>query len=317
MKKLNNKYAFIALGFGAAVILFLLFGYTQSIGISSVEEKKDFPQEYKIVSPPIPDELEFAGERVPLENFEVRERIDREFLVNTYWHSATILSIKRANRWFPVIEPILKLYGIPDDFKYLSLIESTLSNAISPAGAVGFWQIIESAGKEYGLEINSEVDERYHVEKSTVAACKYLLDAYKKFGSWTIAAASYNMGMSGISRQLNKQKANNYYNLVLGDETSRYIARILAMKEILKAPKKYGFFIEEIDLYHPLTYKEIIVNTPVNDWADFAKNNNINYKILKYYNPWLRDNILINKSKKSYTVKIPEAGNINVITGSH
>lgn len=192
-----------------------------------------FPQHYRVISPKLPDKIYFCDERVPLENYEVRERLDREFVVNTYWHSSTIFFIKRSRKWFPVIEPILKKNNIPDDFKYLALIESGLQNVVSPAKAVGFWQFVKSAAKEYGLEVNNEVDERYHVEKSTEAACKYLTKAKEKFGTWTLAAASYNMGFRGVEKQLKRQKTNNYYNLSINDETSRYIFRILAVVALI------------------------------------------------------------------------------------
>lgn len=307
-------YTFL-LGFIAAVpLMFLMPGISGSNNASAVNIGDDkFPQDYKIVSPPIPDHLEFAGEKVPLENFEVRERMDREFIVNTYFHSFTILAMKRANRYFPVIEPILKEHGIPDDFKYVAVIESGLSNAISPAGATGFWQFMEEAGKKYGLEINNEVDQRYDLKKSTEAACLYIKDARDQFGSWTMAAASFNMGTNGVERQMARQKTNNYYNLVLGDETSRYIARIIAMKTILQSPENYGFAIEKGDLYPPLPTKEITISGPVNDLADFAIEKGLNYKILKMYNPWLRDNVLTNKAGKTYTIELPVEGSIKVI----
>jgi len=272
-----------------------------------------FPQDYKIVSPPIPDQLDFAGEKVPLDNFEVKERIDREFIVNTYYHSYMIISIKRANRYFPVIEPVLKQYGIPDDFKYVAVIESGLSNVISPANAVGFWQFVEDTGRKYGLEINDEVDQRYDVQKSTEAACLYIKDAHDRFGSWTMAAASFNMGTNGVEKQMARQKTNNYYNLVLSDETSRYVARIIAMKTILQDPEKYGFDIKQEDLYPQLPVYHVTVSEPIPNLADFAISKGVNYKILKLYNPWLRDIVLTNKEHKSYTIDFPVKGSIKII----
>jgi membrane-bound lytic murein transglycosylase D len=316
MKKINppKLYTFL-LGFVAAVpLLFLLPGMTGSDTASSIlQDENKFPQDYKIVSPPIPEHLDFAGEKVPMENFEVRERMDREFIVNTYYHSFTILAMKKANRYFPVIEPILKEYGIPDDFKYVAVIESGLSNVISPAGATGFWQFMEEAGKKYGLEINDEVDQRYDLKKSTEAACLYIKDACDQFGSWTMAAASFNMGTNGVEKQMARQKTNNYYNLVLGDETSRYIARVIAMKTILQHPENYGFAIDKSDLYRPLPTYDITISRTVNDLADFAIEKGINYKILKMYNPWLRDNVLTNKAGKTYTIELPVKGSIKVI----
>ena len=274
---------------------------------------EDFPQGYKIISPEIPTYLEFAGEKIPTENFEVYERMEREFLSNTYWHSATILAIKRANRWFPLIEPILKKNNIPDDFKYLSIAESNLENVISPAGATGFWQFMKPAGEKYGLEINSQVDERYDVEKSTEAACKYLKDSYDMFGSWIVAAASYNMGQDGVSLQQERQKSKNYFNLVLNSETSRFVARIVSLKYILQNPESYGFDIKTEQKYNPLEYNEVTLDSSVADLADYATSLGINYFILKMYNPWLRENYLSNKSKKSYAIKIPKAGSIEII----
>jgi hypothetical protein len=207
----------------------------------------------------------------------------------------------------------LKKNNIPDDFKYLSVTESTLLNVTSPANAVGYWQFLKSAATEYGLEVNSEIDERYHVEKSTEAACKYLQKAYDIYGSWTMAAASYNMGMSGINEQLGRQKTNNYYNLVLGEETSRYVPRILATKIMMQNPKEYGFDIKEDKLYPPLETYIVNVDSSVKSWADFAKSFGLNYKIIKLYNPWLRENYLTNKYKKSYQIQLPIEGSISVI----
>ncbi len=272
------------------------------------DEKRTFEKEYSIFAIKHPQELYFAGERVPLENLDVKEGYDKEIHVNTYWQSQTMLFIKRANKYFPVIEPILKKNGIPDDFKYITLIESGLENLVSPAKAVGFWQLMEGTARDYGLEVNSEVDERYHYEKATVAACEYFKSAYEKFQSWTLVAASYNVGMRGIDRQIERQKETNYYDLLLNTETSRYVYRILAVKQLLENPNDYGFFFEEEDLYHEIPYNEIEVNTAVADFADFAKEHGTNYKILKTLNPWLRESYLTNKSHKTYVIRIPVEG---------
>ena len=303
-KKMVFLYGFIS----GAFLLFLL-GST----VSNVEDENDFPQGYRIISPPVPDELYFCSERVPMDNFEVYERIDRELIVNTYFHSATILAMKRANRWFPVVEPILEANGTPDDMKYLMIAESGITNAISPAGATGYWQFMEEAALKYGLEVDSEVDERYNMEKATEAACRYLNEAYDLFGSWTMAAASYNTGIENVQKQIERQKAKNYYNLVFSEETLRYIARAVTIKEIMNNPEKYGFDIKRNELYNPLPYKLVQVNGPVDDLADFAIGYGINYRILKLYNPWLRDNVLKNKDRKVYSIKIPEIGSIKVI----
>ncbi len=306
---MKKKAKFYFYGFMSGAALLLLIGFVSN----NSEEATDFPQGYKIISPSVPDNLDFCGEGVPLENYEVYERIDREIIVNTYFHSATIIEMKRANRWFPVVEPILKANGIPDDFKYLMVAESGVANVASPAGATGYWQFIESTALEYGLEVNSEVDERLNLEKSTEAACKYLHDADSLFGNWTMAAASYNMGFINTQKQIERQKANNYYNLVLNSETSRYVARIVAIKEVMTHPKKYGFDIKQRDLYNQMPYEVVRVNGPVNDLADFAFDNGINYKTLKLYNPWLKDNTLTNKERKVYSIKIPVEGSIKLI----
>ncbi|MEO0058691.1 MAG: hypothetical protein RLZZ312_338 [Bacteroidota bacterium] len=252
-----------------------------------------------------PAKTDFCGEQTPLDIVDVRERFDRELLINANMHSSTLLIIKRANRAFPVIEPILKKYEIPDDFKYLAVIESALLNATSPAGAKGIWQFMPETAREKGLEVSETVDERYHLEKSTEAACKYLLNAKSKFGSWTLAAASYNGGMQGISKQTEFQKVDNYYDLLLVEETSRYVFRILALKEIMKAPKDFGFDIQNADLYSAINTKKIEIDSTINDLAVFAKAQNINYKTLKFHNPWLRDKKLSNPTRKKYTLELP------------
>ncbi|SDR86252.1 lytic transglycosylase domain-containing protein [Gramella sp. MAR_2010_147] len=269
---------------------------------------KSVADSYKIMSLPMPEDLEFASEEVPLNDPDVFERMDRELLVNTYWQSNALLLMKRANKFFPVIEPILKEEGIPDDFKYLAVIESGLTQAVSPAKAVGFWQILEGTGKEYGLEINGNVDERYHIEKSTRVAADYLKKAKARFGSWTLAAASYNAGQYGVDKQLERQKVGDYYDLLLGEETGRYVFRILALKEIMNHPEKYGFSFTNKDLYKHIPVEKVKVDTVVNDFPDFAEKFHINYKILKVHNPWLRDDHLKNASRKTYYIDIPEEG---------
>ena len=255
-----------------------------------------------------PPSVDFAGEKTPLNVYDVRERFDRELLVNANLHSSTILIMKRANRAFPIIEPILAKYNVPDDFKYLAVIESALTNAVSPSGAKGFWQFLPDTAREKGLEVNDIVDERYHLEKSTEAACKYLLSAKEKFGSWTLAAASYNGGMNGVGKKIDEQMVGNYYDLLLTDETSRYVFRILALKEIMQNPSQYGFDISKQDLYENLPTKKVEVDSSITDLAQFAKTQGVNYKILKLHNPWLRDKKLENKNKKKYVLEIPTAG---------
>lgn len=316
--KMKNQKTFYYLIVIAAVLLMIflsaeLFLTDKSIAANNDSNNEFFPQDYRIISPKIPDHITIFGEDVPLDNFEVYERVEREILVNTYWHSATILAIKRAARWFPVIEPILKQNNIPDDFKYLAVVESNLDNVVSPAGATGYWQFIKSAAKQYGLEVTDEVDERYNVEKSTAAACKYLNTAYNMFGSWTMASSSYNAGTSGIEKWSGIQKATNYWNLVLNSETSRYVARIIAMKLIMENPAAYGYDLRPEDLYQPLKFKEVELGSSIADFADYAISLGINYKTLKLYNPWLRDTSLKNKDKKIYKIKVPEEGSIKLI----
>ncbi|PKL82709.1 MAG: murein transglycosylase [Ignavibacteriae bacterium HGW-Ignavibacteriae-3] len=270
--------------------------------------------ERRIYSPTFPDTLDFCGERVPLEDFDVRERIEREILVNTYWHSASLLYFKRANRWFPVIEPILKANGIPDDFKFMAVAESGLLNVVSPDGASGFWQFMPAAAKMFGLEISDEVDERYDVEKSTLAACKYLKEAKVKFGNWTLAAASYNYGQNGIENQIGRQRSKNYYNMFLTEETYRFVARIISYKEIFRDPKRYGFYFTDDELYQPIKTRNFLVNYSIKDLAEFAEKNGMSYKILKIFNPWLRNNRLNNRSRKTYSIKIPVESEIKPIT---
>ena len=255
-----------------------------------------------------PTAVDFAGEVTPLHISDVHERFDRELLVNANLHASTILIIKRANRAFPIIEPILKKNGVPDDFKYLAVIESALLNAVSGAGARGVWQFMPETAKEKGMEVSETVDERYHLEKSTEAACQYLVAAKEKFGSWTLAAASYNGGMTGVNKQIEMQKVSTYYDLLLNEETSRYVFRILALKEIMKNPDKYGFAINENELYPLIPTRKVAVDSTITDLAQFAKSEGINYKLLKIYNPWLRDKSLENKSKKKYTIEIPLNG---------
>lgn len=270
------------------------------------EAKQEIVETIKAEQIPLPEELSFAGEDVPMNYFDVRESLDREMQVNTFFHSQTILLLKRANRYFPIIEPILKDKGVPEDFKFLAVIESSLTNAVSPSQAVGFWQILAATGKELGLEINKEVDERYHIQKSTRAACDFLLKSYKKYGSWTMAAASYNFGRNGINKQMERQENENYYDMVLGDETGRYVFRILAVKVIFENPAKYGFDLRKEDLYPELDYYEVKVDSPITNMAAFARNYNTNYKMLKYFNPWLRENYLPNRTGKIYLIQIPE-----------
>lgn len=300
----------IMAAFGAICLLTLIIIATQKVTdeIPDLKLENDPVNKYNVYAIQVPNDLNFADEAVPLNDPDIYERMDRELLVNTYWQSNALLMFKRAEKYFPIIEPILKKNNIPDDFKYLAVIESGLTNAVSPAGARGFWQIMPETGKEFGLEINSNVDERYHVEKATEVACKYLKQSKERFGSWTLAAAAYNAGNGGISKQLKAQKVSDYYDLLLGEETGRYMFRIVALKEILNNPSTYGFNFKPEDLYQNIPTVKVEIDTAVTNFADFAQKFNINYKILKLHNPWLREPHLNNKSGKKYTIEIPEKG---------
>lgn len=268
--------------------------------------------DYKVYAIPLPEKMDFAGEEVPLSDPDIRERMDRELLVNTYWQSNGLLLIKRAHKYFPLIEPLLKKYGIPDDFKYLAVAESGLQNNRSPSGAAGFWHFMKATGKEYNLEINNYVDERYNLELATKVAAEYLIDSKERFGSWTLAAAAYNAGNAGIRKQQERQNStDSYYDLLLNDETSRYLFRILAFKEILSNPIKYGFNYREKDLYETIPTYKVKVDTAITDFAVFANQFDINYKILKIHNPWLRETFLKNTSGKEYFIEIPKEGFYN------
>ena len=299
------------------ILLFISFFFLLNFYVQVEESNGDpvekFPQNYQIATPPVPESAQIFGEEVPLKDIDVRERLEREIIVNTYWHSYTILVLKRAKRWFPIIEPILAKNNIPDDFKYISVIESNLDNVVSPAGATGFWQFVKGTAPKYNLEIRSGVDERYNLEKSTQAACEYIQEAYDEFGSWATAAASYNMGINGVSKQIERQKTKNYFNFTLNDETSRYIFRAIAIKTILTNPSEYGFSIDELEKYKPYKTYEVEVDSDINDLATWAKDKGINYKWLKILNPWLRDTDLSVPKGKSYKIKLPEPGSIYII----
>lgn len=296
----------------AILVLGICGGFLISEGIKPDRSDQDYTRAYqqnnRIYSIVLPDKLDFAGEPVPLHLFYVREGLDRELLVNTYWQSNTLLLLKKANRYFRAMEPILKKYNIPDDFKYLALIESGLSNVVSPAGASGFWQFMKETGKRYGLEITEEVDERYHLEKSTEAACKLLNHSYQLYGNWALSAAAYNAGEGGISRSVTKQKTKSYYDLYLNQETSRYIYRILALKLLYEHPTEFGYFLRNKDLYPPIPAQQVTIDSSVTDLNALATRLGINYKVLKEFNPWLRMDKLTIKPGKRYVLSIPSAG---------
>lgn len=311
-----NKFYFFggaALILGAIILLLRLIMFSGS-AVSKQDKLFDkisnpdnyrYITPYQVFQPPIPDEIYFCGERVPIELFDVREALDRELIVNTYRHSSTIMYIKRANRYFPMIEVLLEEYGIPDDMKYLCLAESGLMHVVSPAGAAGFWQFLRNTAIEHGLEVNNFVDERYHHQMSLQAAAVYLHKAYERFGTWSLAAAAYNMGNAGLANQISTQKVNSYWDLHLNPETARYVYRIIALKIILSNPEKYGFFIPEEHLYYEFETFEVVVDTSIKNLTDFALMYGTNYKMLRYFNPWIRGNSLPNPLRKEYIIKMP------------
>ena len=303
------------------LILFVtIFGYLVYTDFIDPKpaEKKEIILSYGVPELEIPDTVLFAGERVPLEIPDVRERLDRELHVNTFWHSNTIFLLKRGHRWLPDIEQELVKVGIPADLKYLAVIESDLQNKVSPSKAVGFWQLLKGTAKDFRLEVTSEVDERYDPIKATGAAAKYLRKAHQKFGTWANATASYNIGRRGLDRALKKQGVISYYDLLLGEETSRYVFRAIAVKLIFESPQDYGFNFSEENLYHKEDLEEIEIKRTINNLRDWAFDNNINYKQLKRYNPWLRKNSLTVRNGKSYIFQIPKTKvmNKNVLDSS-
>ena len=254
----------------------------------------------------MPTAMDFSGEQVPLDKWEVKERLEREVLVNYYLHGSQLYILKLAGRYMPIIEQRLKANGVPDDFKYVCVAESSLQqNALSGVGAASFWQFMKDTGPTYGLEINDEVDERFNAEKATDAACKYFIQAHEKFGTWTAAAAAYNCGQGGYAKQVEFQGASNYYDLIFPDETNRYVFRILALKYLMSNPKKMGNILEQSEEYKPLKSRTVEVDKTIENLADWAKSNNTSYKMLKIYNPWLRAHKLTVKAGKKYQVLLP------------
>lgn len=302
MKNALNLYSLVL----ATFLTFAVFtSYTHNSERTENETTIHLPQTVK--APQLKDSYNFAGEELPMDNFDVRERLDRELTSNSYYHSSTLLNLKKANKYFPTIEKILAENGVPDDIKYISVAESNLSNATSPAGAKGFWQFMKGTAIDYGLEVNSEVDERYHLEKSTVAACEYLKKKMKKYNSWSLVAASYNMGAGKLDRRLSEQREDSYFDLNLNPETGRYLFRIVALKEIMESPEQFGFQLDEERLWQPLGECAVVeVNEPIPNLGDFAQKYGISYRMLKIYNPWLKSHRLTNKARKTYVIKIPQ-----------
>lgn len=294
----------------STILLFVLGGLTGfflfSASSSTENEKKKsrFIEGYEVHPVPVPENMAFAGEEVPLDDQELLERIDREFLVNTFWQSNTLLWIKRSKRAFSIIEPILKEQGVPDDFKYLAVIESGLIPVISPAGAQGVWQLMPATAKQYGLEVNEFVDERYHLEKSTRAACAFIKEAKNKLGSWTMAAAAYNMGITGLEKQSQNQESRNYYALRLNPETSRYLPRVLAAKYLLTHPDAFGYRITNSDYYLQIPYTVVDVDSGISDLNAFSQQLGMSYKTMRTLNPWLHQMKLPKREGKTYQIKV-------------
>lgn len=275
-------------------------------------------QHSQVVNPDIPETMELCGQKIDLTREDVFERYDRELTSLAYGHGNTLLTLKRANKFFPVIFKILKEENIPTDVAYLACVESYLSpRAYSSAKAAGIWQFIPSAGKQYGLEVNDEVDERYHLEKATRAACKYLKQAYNKYGDWPTAMASYNGGQGRISSALNSQQADSFFDLYLADETTRYVYRIMAMKTVMENPQAFGYELHPSNFYYPVTCEEIEVSEPVDDWAQWAVDHGTTYAMLREENPWIRAKSLSNKSGKAYTVRVPKSDGVGRKQATH
>lgn len=294
----------IGLFFGAGIISLIAFNKIDK-NEESVEVKKDGRLQYKWYAPELPTKASFAGEPVPLDRWEVRERYDRELLMNYYMHGSLMYILKLSYRQFPVIEKELRAYGIPDDFKYLCVAESNLQNLTSKAGAQGYWQFMNDTAPSYGLETSNEVDERYNLKLATQAACKYFIQAHKKFGSWTAAAASYNCGMGGYNGHATFQGSTNYYDIALPEETNRYIFRILAFKNLISTAPSWGYILQPEDVYQPVKTQVLLVDTAISNLSAFAEANGSNYKVLKVMNPWLRARNLPAKKGKTYEIELP------------
>jgi len=301
----SKKWYNIFLAFLSLLLIINIFIFSLTEEEENQKYRDDFKNNVVAYAIDLPDTVDFAGETLPLDYFDVREYFDREMMVNIYFQSQTLLYFKRANRFFPVIEPILKKNGIPDDFKYLAVAESGLANATSSAGARGYWQFMKETAKQFKLEVSDEVDERYHLEKSTEAACRYFKSSYNNLKNWTLVAASYNMGTVGVNRQINKQHINNYADLFLNEETARYAFRIVAIKTIMQNPDTYGYRFRKKDLYEPIPFNEITIDSSIADLTEFAFKYSTSYKLIKILNPWLREGKLTNKERKAYTIKIP------------
>ncbi len=307
MKYLFFSFVGLFLGAGSIFLLSSSEGPNTGTKVEKEGEKEivsELPQ--RITSARLLRNYSFAGELLPTDDFDVRERLDKELTVNSYYHSSTLMLLKRSKRYFDIIDPILREEGVPADFKYLAVAESALTNATSPAGAKGFWQFMKATGRAYGLEINRDIDERFHLEKSTRAACQLLKDYKERFGTWALAAMAYNGGETRIARSLREQRAEHFYELNLNSETMRYLFRIVALKEILSQPERYGYVIDSEDFYPALPlHKNLTVDTTIANLGAFAEEQGISYRKLKIYNPWLLNGHLPNASGRTYELKIP------------
>ena len=286
--------------FKVLYFLFVLALFSQCTTLNSTSPIQTNTQ----IIPTYPQSISFAGEAVNLNKHYVLERLDRELLVNNFWHSNSILVLKRAAKYFPIIEPILQENGIPDDFKYLAVIESGLTHVTSPAGAEGFWQFMPQTARDYGLEVNGDIDERLHLIKSTESAVAYLKDAFAEFENWTLAAAAYNAGVQRIKTSLEKQQTNSYYDLFLNEETSRYMYRMLATKLIFESPESYGFLIPKAQTYPFPKTKLVKVSTSPIDWVAFAQSQNMSYADLREMNPWIKGYQLSNRNNTEYEIRV-------------
>ncbi len=295
---IKNTGLFLLLAF-SSLLLYLSYSKSEEIKV-----REAFLKSYRIYPVALPANIYFAGEKVPLQDAEVRERIDRELHINTYWQSSTLMILKRSKRFFQIAEPILKTNGIPDDFKYLAVVESGLMDVVSPAGAAGVWQFLKSTAQSYGLEVSENADERYHLEKATIAACRFFREAYDTLGSWAMAAAAFNRGLQGMKNAANAQKSKDYFNLYLNSETSRYLPRIVAAKLIIEDPHLYGYHLKDYDYYSQKETYNINVDTTIADLPLWAIKYETNYKTLKELNPWLMGYAL-KVTDKNYSLRLP------------
>ena len=306
-KSLHIKTYICFLGWISLVILIKISAFKPSNSSSDYLDAN-----FKVLGLNMPVNLEFAGEKVPQNDYEIKESLEKEFFTDKVWQSSSLALFKKAQKWFPLIEPILKKEGIPDDFKYVAIIESHLSNVVSPMGAAGFWQLMPNTAQHYGLTVNNEIDERLDVEKSTHVACKHFKEAYNYFKNWTLSAAAYNVGIGGIQRALKKQQTNNYYDLLLNKETGSFIYRILAFKTLLANPHHFGINKKTTNANSFPSFKIIQIDSSITDLKKFASHFETDIIILKTFNTWLIANYLTNPEKKTYRFKIPKNKNIDL-----